>query len=142
MTRVYVDMVADLFHFGHVEFLRQAKSMGDYLIVGIHSDQTVEEYKRRPVMTMEERIAVVAGCRYVDEVVPDAPLTITKKWLQDHRIDLVVHGDDFNPELLERLYRVPMEMGIFRTVPYTPGVSTSDLLARMRKRMNDFGDSE
>ena len=42
ITRVYVDMVADLFHYGHVNFLRQAKSHGDFLLVGVHSDETVE----------------------------------------------------------------------------------------------------
>jgi cytidyltransferase-like protein len=42
MTRVYVDMVADLFHYGHVNFLKQARQFGDYLLVGIHSDKVVE----------------------------------------------------------------------------------------------------
>ena len=46
---VYVDMVADLFHLGHVEFLRKAKEHGDVLKVGIHNDETVEGSKRKPV---------------------------------------------------------------------------------------------
>ena len=53
MTRVYVDMVADLFHYGHVNFLKQARQFGDRLLVGIHSDEVVEEYKRSPIMTMQ-----------------------------------------------------------------------------------------
>ena len=132
MTRIYVDMVADLFHCGHVEFLRQARAMGDELVVGIHSDDTVEQYKRRPIMTLEERVAVVTGCRYVDEVVADAPLVVDRAWLERHNVDLVVHGDDLDDELMLRLYRVPMEMGIFRTVACTPGISTTDLLSRLR----------
>ena len=56
MTRVYVDMAADLFHFGHVELLRRARELGDVLVVGIHSDETVARYKRSTVMTMEERV--------------------------------------------------------------------------------------
>ena len=76
MTRVYVDMVADLFHYGHANFLKQAKQLGDHLIVGIHSDEVVKEYKRSPVMTMEERVETVSSCRYVDEVVANAPLVI------------------------------------------------------------------
>ena len=43
---IYVDMVGDLFHYGHVEILRRAKEKGDKLIVRIHSDETVMEYKR------------------------------------------------------------------------------------------------
>ena len=73
MTRVYADMVADLFHYGHVEFLKKARELGDYLIVGIHADEILEDYKRKPILTMEERIISVAGCRYVDEVLPSAP---------------------------------------------------------------------
>jgi cytidyltransferase-like protein len=134
MTRVYVDMVADLFHYGHVAFLEQARAFGDELIVGVHSDATVESYKRTPIMTMDERITSVRGCRFVDQVVADAPLVITREWLALHRVDLVVHADDSEPAIAERLYGVPMAMGIFHTVPYTPGVSTTDLIRRIRER--------
>ncbi len=48
-------MVADLFHHGHVLFLQRARELGDYLIVGIHADDVVTSYKRRPILTMEER---------------------------------------------------------------------------------------
>ena len=133
MTRVYVDMVADLFHFGHVAFLKQARAYGEELVVGVHSDATVESYKRRPVMTMGERIASVRGCRFVDEVVPDAPLVITREWIEMHRINVVVHGDDFDPALAGRLYGVPMAMGIFHTVPYTPGISSTEIIRRIQK---------
>ena len=133
MIRVYVDMVADLFHFGHVAFLEQARAYGEDLVVGVHSDATVESYKRRPVMTMDERVASVRGCRFVDEVVPDAPLVITREWLELHRIDVVVHGDDFDPALANRLYGVPMAMGIFHTVPYTSGISSTEIIRRIQE---------
>ena len=69
MIRIYVDMVADLFHYGHVEFLKKARSLGDYLLVGIHADDAVASYKRTPILTMDERMACINGCRFVDEVV-------------------------------------------------------------------------
>jgi cytidyltransferase-like protein len=47
---VYTDMCADLFHAGHVNFLRQARALGDRLVVGIHSDETIASYKGTPVM--------------------------------------------------------------------------------------------
>ena len=134
MTRVYVDMVADLFHFGHVRFLEQARALGDVLVVGIHSDDSVAGYKRVPIMTMEERIASVRTSRFVDEIVPDAPLVITREYLEQHDIDLVVHADDLDEAMLEELYDVPIQMGIFRTVPYTPGISTTELLRRVKER--------
>ena len=130
-------MTADLFHFGHVNFLKQASEIGDYLIAGIHSDETVQNYKRSPIMTMEERISVVASCRYVDEVIPNAPLIIDLKWIKKHNIHLVVHGDDFSEDLLQLCYKIPIEMGIFKKVPYTPGISTTDIMNRLKNTLND-----
>ena len=130
-------MTADLFHFGHVNFLKQASEIGDYLIAGIHSDETVQNYKRSPIMTMEERISIVASCRYVDEVIPDAPLIIDLKWIKKHNIHLVVHGDDFSEDLLQLCYKIPIEMGIFKKVPYTPGISTTDITNRLKNTLND-----
>jgi cytidyltransferase-like protein len=134
MTRVYVDMVADLFHYGHVAFLKKARSLGDYLLVAICADDDLVSYKRRPVLTMEERVACVAGCRYVDEVIPNAPFTIDRAWIEKHDIHLVVHGNDFGQEQLESYYKVPQEMGILRTVPYTEGISTSEIILRIKER--------
>ena len=132
MTRVYVDMVADLFHYGHVEFLKKARGLGDYLLVGIHSDDVVAFYKKgRPILTMEERVNSVAACRYVDEVVPNAPLTVDRSWIDLHDIHLVAHGDDSTKEQLEYMYNVPISMGIFRTVPYAIGISTTEIIRRI-----------
>ena len=133
MVRVYVDMVADLFHYGHVEFLKKAHALGDYLLVGICSDEDVQTNKWKCILTMEERAASVAGCRYVDEVVPDTPWIIDRAWIEKHKIDLVVHGDDFSQEQLESIYHVPISMGIFRTVPYTPGISTTEIIRRCKE---------
>ena len=130
MTRVYADMVADLFHYGHVEFLRQISELGDYVMIGIHSDEVVESYKRTPIMGMTERIACVAGCRYVDEVIPNAPLQPDADYIAKHKIELVVHGDDASDEMQTFLYKVPIELGIYRTVPYTESISTSEIIRR------------
>jgi cytidyltransferase-like protein len=132
MVRVYVDMVADLFHYGHVAFLKQARALGDYLLVGIHADAVLVSYKKgSPILTMEERVASAAGCRYVDEVLPNAPLVIDEGWIEKHDIHLVVHGDDFSQGQIKDFYKVPIEMGIFRTVPYTKGVSTTEIIRRV-----------
>jgi len=141
MIKVYADMVADLFHYGHVEFLKKARTSGDYLLVGIHSDDVLVSYKRRPVLTMEERVASVAGCRYVDQVLPNGPYVVDRAWIEKHDIDLVVHGDDFSQEKLEYCYKVPMEMGIFRIVPYTRGISTSEIIHRIVERNFEVQDA-
>ena len=132
IVRVYVDMVADLFHYGHVAFLKKARELGDYLLVGIHADAVLVSYKKgKPILTMEERVASAVGCRYVDEVLPNAPLVIDEAWIERHDIQLVVHGDDFAQDQMEDFYKVPIKMGIFRTVPYTKGVSTTEIIRRV-----------
>ena len=93
-TTVYADIVGDLFHAGHVSLLRAARAMGDRLIVGVHDDEAVASYKRMPVLSMQERMAVAEGCRYCDVVLPHAPLIISEAFLRENEIDLVVHGDD------------------------------------------------
>ena len=133
MIRVYVDIVGDLFHYGHVQFLKEARALGGYLLVAICADDEVERVKKgRPILTMEERIAVVAGCRYVDEVLPNAPWIIDRAWIDQHVIHLVVHGDDYTQEQREYIYKVPMEMGIFRTVTYTKGISSTEIIRRIK----------
>jgi ethanolamine-phosphate cytidylyltransferase/choline-phosphate cytidylyltransferase len=84
---------------------------------------------------MEERVASVEGCRYVDEVVCNAPLKIERAWIEQHDIDLILHGDDASREMEERMYKIPIEMGIYRSVGYTPGISTTDIIARIREEL-------
>lgn len=130
MTRVYADLVGDLFHPGHVALLRAARACGDHLVAGVLGDETVAAYKRRPVMTLAERVAVVEACRYVDEVVPDAPYRPGPGFLAAHGIDVVVHGDDVSPEVAADVYGE----AVLRLVPYTAGVSTTALIERVRRR--------
>lgn len=131
-TRVYVDMVGDLFHPGHVELLRQAKSFGDWLLVGVLSDDVAAAYKRRPVMTLDERVSVIRACRYVDEVVPNAPDVVTAEFLGEHQISLVVHGDDISDEAVETVYGEVAAAGKLRLVRRRAGISTSEIIRRVR----------
>jgi len=126
-------MVADLFHYGHMEFLRKARELGNYLIAGVVDDDVAAQNKQKPILTMEERVASVAGCKYVDQVLPNAPWRIDSAWIIQHHIQLVVHGDDYSQEQLDDIYKVPMEMGILRTVPYTSRISTTEIIRRIRE---------
>ena len=124
-------MVADLFHHGHVELLRQARALGDYLLVGVHADELVQAHKRKPILTMDERVACVAGCRYVDEVLPNAPWVTGHDWIEKHDIQLVAHGSDYSQEELNGTHAVPIEMGILRIVDYTMEISTTEIIRRI-----------
>jgi cytidyltransferase-like protein len=107
--RVYVDVVGDMFHFGHVRLFERARKLGKTLVVGVHDDNTVESYKRRPILTMQERINVIRSCKWVDEIIPNAPLILTAEYMDMHRIDLVVRGDDQLPETARSSYGVAMD---------------------------------
>jgi len=132
MIRVYADMVSDLFHIGHINFLKQAKILGNYLIVGIHSDKSVASYKRPPIVNESQRYEIVRNCKLVNEVIQDAPLILTKEFIIKHKIDIVVHGSDEN-SAFEEQHRVPLELGIMRYVNYTTGISTTDIINKILK---------
>jgi cytidyltransferase-like protein len=137
-VRVYADIVGDLFHSGHVEFFRQAKAFGDVLIIGVLADDTVESYKRIPILMLEERVAVISACRYVDEVIVAPPLRVSEEWIAEHQIDFVVHGDDFNQATILDQYEAAFHLGIFRTVPYTKGISSTEIIRRIVARQAEF----
>lgn len=132
MVKIYIDMVGDLFHHGHVEILKKSKALGDYLIVGVHSDDVVKSYKRKPILSMDERISVIRSCKYVDEVVDNAPLRVTNEYLNSIGADYVVHGDDMTEESKISMYgEVLDKLKIFK---YTEGVSTTNILSRINSR--------
>lgn len=75
----------------------------------------------------------MAGCCHVDEVLPNAPLIVDCAWIKKYNIDLVVHGDDYSQEQQEYYYKVPIKMGIFRTVAYTQGIWTTVIIRRCKE---------
>ena len=81
-------------HFGHANSLRQAKMMGDYLVVGVHTDEEITINKGPPVFTEEERYRMVKAIKWVDEVVEAAPYITTLETLDKHDCDFCAHGDD------------------------------------------------
>lgn len=129
---VYVDGVFDLFHSGHLAFLRKAKELGDFLLVGVVTDSDVESYKRKPVIKYQDRVEMLQACRLVDKVIP-AELRITKEFITKNNISVVVHGDD--DEQIE-FFRVPREMGIMKYVSYTRGISTTQLIRTLKMRQD------
>ena len=140
-------MVGDLFHAGHMSFCKKAREVGEMeavargldpagvqLVVGVTNDCEVVDYKRRPIMTNAERVACASGCRYIDEVLPNVPLVTSRAFMDKHGIDIVVHGDDFDKDKAKLYYSAAIDSGNFRTVPYTPGISTTDLIRRIQSR--------
>ncbi|KAF1883915.1 hypothetical protein Lal_00038409 [Lupinus albus] len=152
---VYIDGAFDLFHAGHVEILRIARDLGDFLLVGIHTDQTVSATRgaHRPIMNLHERSLSVLACRYVDEVIIGAPWEVSKDMLTTFNISLVVHGTiaenhDFEKEQ-SNPYAVPISMGVFKILESPLDITTTTIIRRIlsnheayQKRNEKKGASE
>ncbi|KAL0710953.1 hypothetical protein Bca4012_017931 [Brassica carinata] len=134
---IYIDGAFDLFHAGHVEILRRARELGDFLLVGIHNDSTVSGKRgaQHPIMNLHERSLSVLACRYVDEVIIGAPWEVSKDTITTFNIWKVVHGtvaesDDFEKEE-DNPYAVPKSMGIFEVLESPLDISTSTIIKRI-----------
>ena len=135
--KVYVIGVFDLFHRGHVEFLKKARSLGEKLIVAINGDEMVASYKRKPFYSEHDRLEIVKACRFVDEafIIRDYD---NKEYIEKYEVDAIVHGNDWEINSYIEQIRVTKEYLKERNVdlilvPYTSGVSTSQLIKKIKE---------
>uniref|UniRef100_G3PAW2 ethanolamine-phosphate cytidylyltransferase n=1 Tax=Gasterosteus aculeatus aculeatus TaxID=481459 RepID=G3PAW2_GASAC len=130
--RLWCDGCYDMVHYGHSNQLRQAKAMGDYLIVGVHTDSEIAKHKGPPVFTQAERYKMVRAIKWVDEVVEGAPYVTTLQTLDKYNCDSCVHGDDITLTVDGKdTYEEVKKSGRYRECKRTQGVSTTDLVGRM-----------
>jgi len=140
-VRVYADGIYDLFHFGHARSLEQAKRLfpNTHLIVGVCNDELTHRLKGRTVMTDKERAESLRHCKWVDEVVEDAPWIVNQDFLDLHQIDFVAHGEDI---ILDEhgvdIYKFVKDQGKYKTIKRTDGISTSDIILRIVKDYDSY----
>jgi glycerol-3-phosphate cytidylyltransferase len=92
---VYTGGTFDLFHFGHVEFLKKCKMLGDKVIVALNTDEFVSQYKSKPIMSYRERKKSLLYCQYVDEVVMNESGADSKPTILSIKPQIIAIGDDW-----------------------------------------------
>ena len=130
---VYMDGVFDLFHIGHVHAIQQCAELGDTVIIGVVGDTDATLYKRAPIISQHDRIAVVESMKQVHQVICPCPLIVTLDFIQQYQIDLVVHGFA-NPNDVQKqveFFRVPQEMNMFQQIDYYDKLSTTDIINKI-----------
>lgn len=129
----YTTGVFDLFHVGHLNILKKAKEYCDYLIVGVSTDELVQNYKNKtPVIPYEERKSIVESIKYVDEVVPQVNRDKFLAW-EKINFNVMFVGDDWKgstlfDELEKKFNAVGVEIVYF---PYTKGTSSTILTKKL-----------
>ena len=135
--RIYIDGIFDLFHFGHIESFRKCKELFDnvYLIVGVIGDKVSENYKRLPIINEEYRYSIVEHVDYVDEIIKDSPLIITKEFMDKNKIDYVVHSflnkNDSNNQT--KFFKYPKSVNKFIEIEYSKNNSTSEIINKIKQ---------
>lgn len=133
----YTTGVFDLFHIGHVNLLRNAKSMCDKLVVGVTTDELVSYKNKQPVIPFEERLEVVRACQYVDVAIAQEDMDKYAQW-EKVKFDLLFVGDDwYETDKWQDIDRNFKKVGV-RVIyfPYTKGISSSlinEVLMKLRK---------
>jgi len=131
---VFTNGCFDLLHPGHVDYLEEARSLGDVLLVAVNTDASVRRLEKgpgRPVNPEHDRARVLAGLAAVDRVVlfdEDTPLQI----LTELQPDILVKGGDYRLEEVVGREVVLARRGQVRILPFREGYSTSRLLERLR----------
>lgn len=131
---VYTYVVGDLLHIGHLRCLQQAKAFGDYLIVGVLTNEATAAYKRMPIIPFKERIEMVTNLKCVDEVVKQDTLDPTENILKI-KPDIVTHSHNRNEEFPGADVKALMEKlgGKAIRTHYYPGTSTTKIMKKIRE---------
>jgi glycerol-3-phosphate cytidylyltransferase len=137
---VYTGGTFDLFHSGHVRFLKQCKRIAGEdgkVVVSLNTDKFIKDYKgKAPIMSFNERAEVLQACRYVDGVIPNYGNADSKVAISKVLPNFVVIGDDWAKKDYYAQMQFTQEWLDLRNigliyVPYTAGVSTTDLKRRI-----------
>ncbi len=132
---VFTNGCFDLIHTGHTRYLQQARLAGDCLVVGVNSDESVRTLKgkKRPIVTLEERMEVLTGFSFVDYIVPFNELD-PYNLIKELRPSILIKGGDWAIDEIIGKDIVEADGGSVFAVPEIKGQSTSEIIARIVDR--------
>lgn len=122
MKKVLTYGTFDLLHQGHINILKRAKELGDYLIVGLSTDEFNELKHKEAYHSYEERKIILEAIRYVDEVIPESSWEQKVEDVGKYNVDIFVMGDDWKGE-----FDFLKEQCEVVYLPRTRGISTSKI---------------
>ena len=134
MKRILTYGTFDLLHFGHIEILRRAKKLGDYLIVAVSTDEFNEIKGKKAYHDYETRKKMLEAIRYVDLVIPENDWKQKRNDVIDYKVDVVVMGSDWeNNENFECLRDICEVVYLSRT----EGISTTKIKKDLELKNSD-----
>lgn len=129
MKRVITYGTFDLLHYGHINLLRRAKALGDYLVVALSTDSfNWEQKQKKSYFSYEERKAMLEAIRYVDLVIPEENWNQKKTDIGKYNIDVFVMGDDW-----EGKFDFLKDQCQVVYLPRTPEISTTKIKSELHK---------
>lgn len=137
--KVYIALSSDIIHSGHINIIEEGAKYGD-VIVGMLTDEAITTYKRLPILDYETRKRVVENLKNVKEVVAQTELSYRKN-IEALRPDYVIHGDDWKSGIQSKVREEVIALlgeygGQLVEVPYTKGVSATEVDEKMRPVLN------
>jgi ethanolamine-phosphate cytidylyltransferase len=129
---IFIDGCFDLVHCGHFNAIRQAALLAPRLVVGVCSDEDIALTKGPPILNVHERCAIIESCKWVTQVERDTPYTPSVDVLDKFNCLCYAHGDDpcINSEGVD-VCKVLQDIGRFKMIKRTTGVSTTDITGRL-----------
>lgn len=126
----YTYGVYDLFHIGHINLFKRIKQNCDKLIVGVHNDEQVMTYKKKPIISYDDRLEIIKSCKYVDDIYENADLVTTDEILYKLNADCVFAGKE-NEQYIKKYYQVSDNKLIL--LDRTSNICTSDIIKNIIK---------
>ena len=133
---VYVGMVGDFLHHGHINIIEEARKLGE-VTIGLLTDEAVESYKRKPIFTFEQRKKIIENIKGVTSVIPQNSLDYIPN-LKKIKPNYVVHGDDWKSGVQKderrKIINYLKEInGTLVEIPYTSGISSTSIIKRLHE---------